>query len=49
MTFINKMDRDTKEPMDVLDEIESISTEALQKRILLWDAIEEILDRKNNS
>ncbi len=31
------------------DEIESISTEALQKRILLWDAIEEILDRKNNS
>ncbi len=29
-------------------EIESISTEALQKRILLWDAIEEILDRKNN-
>ena len=30
------------------DEIESISTEALQKRILLWDAIDEILDRKNN-
>ncbi len=24
MTFINKMDRDTKEPMDVLDEIESV-------------------------